>query len=742
MNAAGRSELHMRRALLAALAAFGLVGLILTQTVVGRLAPISLPDWYWLVFNLSFLAPVVAAVIAAFVEVRWVRRLAGAAFFGVVVALALLLVIAIVDPGLEGQVPWLISAAGAAAGSAVIAWGMRAAWLGLGVITAMNWSITALVGDLTPHRVSNDIQALLFAVVTILLIGALVRGAHDIDRVTATSVRAAERRAAAQARRAAAERARTIVHDDVLGTLLQAARGSPELDRALAAPAAAAAARVRALAEPEASGAVPLTELRRHLAELARREVPGARVIERIGPGAPTELPVAAALAIADATRQALVNTSRHARGAAVTVALLAGRASVRVMTSDDGPGFDPALVGPDRLGISASILGRLRAVPGGTATVESAPGAGTVVTVSWQGGAEGGTAATSSVGAALAASSSGTAAAAERWALPADQLFALVLLLAAMTALAGYSSAIVDERWVPATAIVLVFAGLAVLGWLPLQRPSLPRALAAVVAAVLAASLVAAGDIADYRLMTGWYATAAAFVMMVLALRSRPFLSFLGTAAAIAVAGTASAVRGASLVDIVSVLFRPALIGIGVTLIVVLLAALARRVRRMNRAEVEAASAEAWREAEQAERQERWAGLDDLVGPMLDRLAVGRPLNAAERQECAILEGALRDRYRGARLAREPLVSAARRARARGVDVVLLDDAAAEHIEEGELGAIAHWMAALLDEVGGGTFTGRILPADRRGRASATSGEDATLFRGEEAFTRMTGGS
>src|SRR5690606_38262122 len=229
-----------------------------------------------------------------------------------------------------------------------------------------------------------------------------------------------------------------------------------------------------------------------------------------------------------------------------------------------------------------------------------------------------------------------------------------------AMWSLSAYGAAIVDEPWVPATAIVCLLIALAVLGWVPLRRPALARSLIAVVLAVAAAALVAAGDIADYRLMAGWYATGAACVLAVPAMRGRPRLAAAGVLVAVAVAGVLSGARGASLVDIVSVLFRPVLIGVGVSLVVLVLVALARRARRMSDDEVAAASAEAWREAEQAELRERWAGLDAFIGPTLDRLAAGRPLSAAERQECGLLEGALRDRYRGARLAREPLVSAA----------------------------------------------------------------------------------
>jgi hypothetical protein len=50
--------------------------------------------------------------------------------------------------------------------------------------------------------------------------------------------------------------------------------------------------------------------------------------------------------------------------------------------------------------------------------------------------------------------------------------------------------------------------------------------------------------------------------------------------------------------------------------------------------------------------------------------------VSSAQRQEHRLLEAVLRDEIRGARLTVEPLASAVRAARARGIDVVLLDDA------------------------------------------------------------------
>jgi signal transduction histidine kinase len=83
-----------------------------------------------------------------------------------------------------------------------------------------------------------------------------------------------------------------------------------------------------------------------------------------------------------DATREALRNAARHGGGAAVRV--LAERTgpphpATVVYVRDDGPGFVPDAVDPERRGVRDSIVGRMEAA-GGTARIDTAPGAGTEI--------------------------------------------------------------------------------------------------------------------------------------------------------------------------------------------------------------------------------------------------------------------------------------------------------------------------------------------------------------------------
>lgn len=60
-----------------------------------------------------------------------------------------------------------------------------------------------------------------------------------------------------------------------------------------------------------------------------------------------------------------------------------AGPAGLRVTIRDEGVGFDPVRVGSARLGLRRSITERV-ADWGGSASVRSVPGQGTVVSLCW----------------------------------------------------------------------------------------------------------------------------------------------------------------------------------------------------------------------------------------------------------------------------------------------------------------------------------------------------------------------
>lgn len=93
------------------------------------------------------------------------------------------------------------------------------------------------------------------------------------------------------------------------------------------------------------------------------------------------DLPAGVEIGLYRIAQQALTNVARHAGAARVTVSLTGTRGRVQLRVEDDGAGFDPAAVPPGRFGL-LGMSERARLL-GGALTIESAPGAGTVLEVS-----------------------------------------------------------------------------------------------------------------------------------------------------------------------------------------------------------------------------------------------------------------------------------------------------------------------------------------------------------------------
>ncbi|MFE5775435.1 PspC domain-containing protein [Brachybacterium sp. NPDC056505] len=73
------------------------------------------------------------------------------------------------------------------------------------------------------------------------------------------------------------------------------------------------------------------------------------------------------------AAREAMLNAARHA-GGTISVYSEASDGMLEVTVSDRGPGFDLASIGPERLGVRESIIGRMRRL-GGSARIQPGPG-------------------------------------------------------------------------------------------------------------------------------------------------------------------------------------------------------------------------------------------------------------------------------------------------------------------------------------------------------------------------------
>ena len=191
-----------------------------------------------------------------------------------------------------------------------------------------------------------------------------------------------------------------LLHDTVLNTLTAISRSGSAgavidqcgqdiamLERALSESGAAPAGRPA----PGPVGAIEavISEMRARglTVDLA---VDDGAMAEADGAQATGPVPAPVAAAIAHATREALANVAEHAgTGKAwVTVSVTppgdaAAAGQLTVVVQDAGAGFDPGRVDSARLGVRRSITERVEDW-GGSASVQSAPGEGTVVCLSW----------------------------------------------------------------------------------------------------------------------------------------------------------------------------------------------------------------------------------------------------------------------------------------------------------------------------------------------------------------------
>jgi signal transduction histidine kinase len=730
------SELRVIRLLSVGAAVVAAITVAADLLVVEQTDASPLPLWYEVAIVAVSGFPIVVGLLAPLSCARTLRRLNGvSAVSHILLLIALWPALGFFPAGApDGQLPWLLSVTGLAVIAAVIAWGQAGGWLTLGALTLLLLGCRLASHDITPISNVNDHHTLITAMLMLVLCSALLSAARKLDSSADATSALAARRARERARRTAMVRTQALVHDEILATLVFAAQNSPLLNRAVAQGARRVRSLIRDLAEGRADGRT--SRAREFAAEAARITADADEAAafgwlpERTTVESGAFIDPDAASTLLGALRQALVNSVGHAGpGSSRTVTLTTDAPEhwLRLVIADDGRGFDTGAVPGGRMGISASILDRLEALPGGSARVDSRLGAGTLVALEWRGDA---------APAQVAEQSDPAWWDAARHSFRHGVRVSVVVFLLVQFALAFNAAQHSGTPWLSVLTLAGVWSSALTLGWRSINRPSLHRSAAtvAIVAATAALMLVFAAP-GSMNYWDSWYLTACALVLFALALRGRLVLALAGLAA-LAVITVVGAVGGLYAgTDLAISIARPvAIVAIGGAFALAI-ALLRAKISTLQAESLRIVQQEAYESATRVELQEGARRLEAQLGPMLARLEqLGDPgagLTPDEAVECAALEGMLRDRYRGGRLATEPVIAAAMSARRRGIDLVLLDDAVGEYVPAAVLAAVVEWMAERLDQARGGTVIARLLPADRDGVASVVCDGSATLFRG-----------
>lgn len=686
-----RAERATLRLLVSGVAVTVVISAITTFAVADPDGRVELPGWLALVTGLAFAVLVVVGAASPWLSARALR--AGAAIGVSIFFLALLLFAPasglLSGAATAGTVPWALTAIGGFVVAAVVARGPRLGWAAL-----LTWGVFIAVyrvalGGYSMTGIANDTQALMGGVTLCLIAGHILRISRDLDTTEERVNAVVAEQGAARGRLAARARIASFVHDEVLAAL----RGAAEEDPGTADAVRAQARRATAVIGVE-RGSDDWIERLRTLATEAGADFRVDRAPGAVAPGGHV------VDAVVVATRQALDNSVRHAGACTRSVRLEVGTAGLALWIVDDGVGFSAQSIAPGRMGIATSIEGAMRDLAGGVARVASEPGRGATVELRWEEGSDRGdhfADAPSTLDPVFSLPG----------ALATATLFVLTQTVVAVAAIvteprSGWTSLAVLVGILIATALILP---------LPPGRPSRGVAVVVVLGVTVLGGLLATPSPLTYG--SAWFIPAAGFVLVAVALDARPALAVVGLVLILAMLVTDAFVRGGDLTQIVSVVVRTAtIVGLG-TLFAASIVRMRRSTRAFARRAVGATEQREWDAAAQGEIESRTAELEELAGPLLGPIAAGETLGMDDRNHARALEGRLRDGYRAGRLSHEPLVEAAMRARTRGVDVVLLDDAGEEEIEPALTAEIAAWMTDRLDAADE-RFVGRLLPPGR----------------------------
>ncbi|WP_353115429.1 ATP-binding protein [Microbacterium sp.] len=364
-------------------AALGLQALL---NALSRMQRVDAPHIAMLVIVfLPLVMMLVACVTGAFVRVA-----CGA--FAVCYAIALLLwpVVVIPSAHVAAQQPWVFYLVNVGVVAAVFAFPvpLQFAWaaglpLAYGYVRLVQGGFSQEFWITTAFDVSFTLILGMVLVSLAWMFRSVAAGVDEArDRTVAKYAEAAAASATEEERVALA----ALMHDSVLAALIAAARADSERERDLAVVMAREA--LTRLANTEMSvaqeGSDEPVEIALVIAELRRTlsEQGADAVVEERGEGLPVPGKVARAIVLA--ARQAIGNAMSHAAGRGLHVVVDAAPGDrLEIIVSDTGPGFDPAAIAEDRLGIRASIIARMAAIAG---SAEIDTGAdGTVVRLRWE---------------------------------------------------------------------------------------------------------------------------------------------------------------------------------------------------------------------------------------------------------------------------------------------------------------------------------------------------------------------
>ena len=532
------------------------------------------------------------------------------------------------------------------------------------------------IGELQFVSVEDVMLDMTTNLATIGALTWLLRLAETSDASGAQQRAQAVELAARQASTRAQHEANSFIHDHILSALIAVANGLP--DRAALRDSARQAldslSTETAVASPVAT--------RTLLNDVAGRVgVMAGEIRTDVALTREHEIPSEVAQAVTEATLEAVRNSLRHAGSddALVTrrVTLTSDACGISIEVSDNGCGFDPAVAGRGRHGVSGSIIARMQDV-GGRATVDSVPGEGACVTLRWRPNLDSADQqrperdAAQNEAASWERSLSASMESVGARAIAAGLALVHFILLVYECAVHSY------WHWPPAALSFIALLPPAVLLLKAWPDALLPRWVARLTVVVIAAVNFL---VLPQIITTGWpgYASwctgAGSDLSRGLLMRGRPVYAWAGSAATTLATAYWVISTGRPLLMIFTYM-----LGHYFTLVswhgVAHLST--RATTQIAATQRETARLQAQQRAhEEADRimTSRMASVRQRVTPLLTQIADGKAPTPKLCSQAYLLEAELRDEIRAPFFTGTSIVTSAQAARRRGTEVILLDD-------------------------------------------------------------------
>ena len=427
------------------------------------------------------------------------------------------------------------------------------------------------------------------------------------------------------------------------------------------------------------------------------------------------------------------------------TATLHSGPDGVVVTISDDGRGFDPERVPPGRHGVTGSIMTRMHDA-GGTARIDTAPGTGTTVTLSWtnraappagpEPGSPGPGRSTRREGSADPASTAASSPLSLSACMEAPitrgiavcvlAICAHVLLLEAWAGSYRHTAPVIGCLGAMSAAALLTLRA-----WPEQRMPRWAAAWTAILVGVANPVVLFQIDVVGWPGCAAWCTSAGAALCCGLLARDRPREAWAGLGLLVATSGVWALATGRDPAMILAWLagqIIPVCLWRGIARLSVALTAAT--------AENEAIGAEAVarRRAEQESQRLRQRAMDSVRErsvSVLTAVSSGQSSAPALCAQARLLEAELRDERRAPFFTGTAVVDAARAARARGIDVTLLDDRGPAEKAAGRIqDAVIAQAVRALDRADGGHVVLRLLPPRQRpGLMSVVTADDVVLI-------------